>query len=106
MNPVIDNTFILADGLFGIMLLVLSLASTVWHGSNGPNSHYVDLWSMDCSIAFITIRFISLGFGSFFIQTLRINASTAKFLAAWICTGLYEFFEQGGGRDDYDRGIV
>lgn len=87
--PVVENVFIVADGLFGIMLLILSIASTIWHGSNAPNSHYIDLWSMDCSIIFLPIRIVSLGFGCFLIQVLGTNAITSKYVLGWMCAGIY-----------------
>ncbi len=39
--------FVISDALFGGMLLILSLASTAWHGCNALWSHVVDLWSME-----------------------------------------------------------
>jgi len=89
VNPVVENIFIVADGLFGIMLLILSIASTTWHGSNAVNSHYIDLWSMDCCIVFLSIRYIGLGFVYLFIQVLGANAIAAKFVSGWMCAGIY-----------------
>ena len=62
-----ENTcFILSDVLFGIMMLILSISSTVWHGCNAMWSHGVDLWSMEAVIIYLPIRMMSLGaFGTF-----------------------------------------
>lgn len=40
------NVYALADGLFGINLLLLSLFSTIWHAANYNKEHYFDLWTM------------------------------------------------------------
>ncbi len=53
--------FILADVLFGVMMLILSISSTVWHGCNAMWSHGVDLWSMEAVIIYLPIRMMSLG---------------------------------------------
>lgn len=55
------NPFWVADGLFGIMLLILAGCSVVWHASNARRSQYPDLWSMDCCIAYLILRFCALG---------------------------------------------
>ena len=38
---------IISDAIFGGMLLILSIASTAWHGCNAAWSHIADLWSME-----------------------------------------------------------
>ncbi len=56
------NPFYVADAMFGLMLLLLSLFSVLWHGSNSTTIvHYCDLWSMDSCIAFPILRFACLG---------------------------------------------
>ena len=55
------TSFILSDFIFGIMLLILSISSTVWHGCNAMWSHGVDLWSMEAVIIYLPIRMMSLG---------------------------------------------
>jgi hypothetical protein len=50
-----------ADGLFGLNLLLLSVFSVVWHGSNYNKEHYLDLWAMDHAILYLILRFAAFG---------------------------------------------
>ena len=50
------NPFLVADTIFGVMLLILASLSVIWHASNAPKSQYIDLWSMDSCIAYLIIR--------------------------------------------------
>jgi len=101
LNPVAESIFVLADVLFGIMLLLLSISSTIWHASNAPDSHYVDLWTMDCCIAFLNIRVVSLGLACLFIQHVGTDPATAKFRSGWVCTGIFLCFIFLNGRHYY-----
>lgn len=89
LNPVVENMFTLADAIFGAMLLILSIASTIWHGSNAPDSQYVDLWAMDCCIIYLNIRVVFLGFACLFVQLVNTDPSTAKVISGWMCAGIY-----------------
>lgn len=53
--------FILSDATFGILMLILSISSTFWHGCNASWAHGVDLWSMEAVILYLPIRMMSLG---------------------------------------------
>eukprot|EP00536_Pseudo-nitzschia_multiseries_P008210 jgi/Psemu1/287646/fgenesh1_pg.205_\ len=55
-----STTFWYSDGLFGGMMLVLAISSTLWHAWNVPWVHYIDLWSMDNSILYLVARHLSL----------------------------------------------
>eukprot|EP01048_Picozoa_sp_COSAG05_P016753 COSAG05_NODE_2198_length_3410_cov_5.345213_3_plen_449_part_00 len=81
--------FCVADAIFGVMLVMLAAMSVIWHASNCPASHYVDLWSMDSCIAYLIIRLACLGAFVFLHTTLGMGASTSSTTAAVICTGLY-----------------
>lgn len=39
-----SDPFWVSDLLFGVMLLILSMLSVLWHASNAPKSQYIDLW--------------------------------------------------------------
>ena len=51
------DPFWVADAVFAFMLGALGALSTVWHSSNAPVSHYLDLWSMDSCIVFLIVRY-------------------------------------------------
>lgn len=53
-------SFVLSDALFGVMLLILSISSTIWHACNAMWSHGIDLWSMEAVIIYLPIRMMSL----------------------------------------------
>ena len=53
--------FVSSDATFGIMMLILSISSTIWHGCNASWAHGVDLWSMEAVIIYLPIRMMSLG---------------------------------------------
>jgi len=55
-----QSNFWAADSVFGVCLLWLGCCSIIWHASNAPKSHYVDLWSMDCCIAYLILRNIGM----------------------------------------------
>ena len=55
------NLYYLADGLFGINLLLLAVFSTVWHAANYNKEHYLDLWAMDHAILYLIFRYIAMG---------------------------------------------
>lgn len=52
--------FQLLDFCFGMVLLVLALASFTWHGSNCTEVHFVDIGLMSSVIAFFPYRFLTL----------------------------------------------
>eukprot|EP00581_Thalassiosira_minuscula_P001736 CAMPEP_0183743586 /NCGR_PEP_ID=MMETSP0737-20130205/65293_1 /TAXON_ID=385413 /ORGANISM="Thalassiosira miniscula, Strain CCMP1093" /LENGTH=432 /DNA_ID=CAMNT_0025979209 /DNA_START=714 /DNA_END=2012 /DNA_ORIENTATION=- len=54
------SVFWTADALFGVMLLILTVSSNIWHASNAPWSQYPDIWSMDCCILYLLVRYCSL----------------------------------------------
>lgn len=77
-----DNAFYVADFMFGVMLFILAISSTIWHGCNSPASQYPDLWSMDCCILYMIIRWACFGGMCFF---LSYNKVFIRKLAGWIC---------------------
>lgn len=90
-----NNYFQISDFLFGVMLLILSVASTIWHSANAPFLvHYVDLWSMECCIIYYSLRYISYGIAAVFLfatnnqhnfqENLRIIASRICLLLFFI----------------------
>jgi len=48
----------ICDVLFGSILMMLFISSFLWHATNAPWVHYLDLWSMDLSIAYLILRSI------------------------------------------------
>jgi hypothetical protein len=56
-TPILNNNiFVYSDLLFGILIFILSISSTMWHACNAPFIHYFDLWSMDNSIIYLFLR--------------------------------------------------
>jgi len=51
-----SSVFWAADIVFGVNLILLTICSVIWHSSNAPKSHYVDLWSMDSCIVYLILR--------------------------------------------------
>ena len=78
------STFLIFDVLFGLDLLILSIASTLWHGSNSTLSHYIDLWSMDCCIISVPIRNITYAALVISIKVMRWDPAHAKFIMRWL----------------------
>lgn len=102
----LSSRFILSDLLFGSMLFILAISSTIWHSCNAFWSHSVDLWSMDAVILYLPIRTISLG--SFVIlhnnNILKDadHASSSSTIASLICLGVYTGLILINGRRHYD----
>lgn len=83
------NIFWLSDAMFGIMVFILSIASTLWHASNAPWTQYVDLWSMDGSIFYLNTR--SACFGGMLVcnKYTTMSQESAQTWASGICVLLY-----------------
>jgi hypothetical protein len=81
--------FCMADILFAIMLFFLAIFSTIWHASNAPWSQYDDIWSMDCCILYLLIRYCCLG-GCIALTTYRrMDTRKAADLAGSVCLMVY-----------------
>jgi hypothetical protein len=80
------HTFCVPDALFGIMLLILFVLSVIWHASNAPTSQYIDLWSMDSTIAYLIVRFLSLAAFHALKVTAGLEPARAGLVAARGCT--------------------
>lgn len=46
-----------SDLLFGVMLFILAISSTMWHATHIRMVQYIDIWSMDAVILYLLIRF-------------------------------------------------
>ena len=90
------HAFWLADACFAVMLLILGVLSVIWHASNAPKSQYIDLWSMDCSIAFLIVRIFCTGGAVFFgpKHTEQI---------ALVCAGLFSLVILSNGWHHYNN---
>lgn len=85
-----DNSFWMADVLFGVMLLVLFISSVLWHGTNAPWTQYVDLWSMDSCILYLILRNACFGGQRILLKFLSddsfqpIGGYACVFFYAWV----------------------
>jgi len=121
-NVYTENIFWLSDGLFGIMILLLSIFSFLWHATNAPFVHYMDLWSMDSSILYLLVRFacltVLLVVSHYTTDTTtdtdtdtdnnnnssypRNSDTMMKSVAAWSCLLIYIMIVIGIGYFQYD----
>uniref|UniRef100_A0A7S0FCB9 Uncharacterized protein n=1 Tax=Pyrodinium bahamense TaxID=73915 RepID=A0A7S0FCB9_9DINO len=69
------------DVCFGLALLALAVASFLWHASNAPKVHYVDLAVMETVISYLQLRYACLAIH----RSFRLSVSTE----AWLCTALF-----------------
>ena len=46
-----------SDFLFGVMLFILGISSTMWHATHIRFVQYIDIWSMDAVILYFFLRF-------------------------------------------------
>lgn len=83
------NIFWLADAEFAVMLLLLAIFSTLWHASNAPWVQYLDIWSMDCCILYLIIRYVCLGGVCFLHEQSGLSLETAQLTGATSCFVLY-----------------
>lgn len=74
--------FILSDGLFGIMLFILSISSTAWHACNCLWSHGIDLWSMEAVIFYLPVRMMSKGAYVILCNYIECNVMASKVVSA------------------------
>lgn len=85
-----ENVFWWADLEFAIMLFLLAVFSSLWHGSNAPWSQYPDIWSMDSCILYLIIRNVCMGILSSLLQHSTSNQEDlAKSLAGGVCAVTY-----------------
>ena len=54
----VSRPYQLLDALFALILLTMAVASVVWHASNCPGVHFMDIGTMNCVIAFFPYRFL------------------------------------------------
>lgn len=47
------HVVVFSGALFGGMVLVLAVSSTLWHSCHIPFFHYIDLWAMDNTIVYL-----------------------------------------------------
>ena len=79
-----------ADLLYGIMLLALAITSCWWHGSNGPWTQYVDLWSMNCCIPYLIIRnVLGIGLTVCLVRYTTMEPEKAQYIVSTLCAILY-----------------
>ena len=93
-----SSPFALADALFGGMLLLLSIFSTLWHASHAPKVHYLDLWAMDSCIAYLLVRIACVGGGVAFIAQPWNLPGGAHAAAGAACALLYGLVIASNGR--------
>jgi len=79
-----DSPLRVPDLCFAQALLLHAAASFLWHASNAPKTHYVDLAAMDSVIIYLQIRFVCL--------LLRRRCRLAKSAEAALCTALFVAF--------------
>jgi hypothetical protein len=79
------SVFWMSDILFGLMLLILSVFSTLWHASNAPWSQYVDIWSMDCCILYLIVRYGCLGGQRVLVTVIGLDPIISQRLAGLVC---------------------
>lgn len=48
--------FWVSDAMFGIMLVLLAIFSTLWHSTNAAWTQYPDLWAMEACIIYLILR--------------------------------------------------
>ena len=85
-----SSPMLAGDAMFGATLLSLSIFSFVWHASNAPRSHYIDLLVMDQNIVYLQIRYFCIPFALHFGERLNVILSLL-FMArnGWIrCSNL------------------
>lgn len=96
-----SQAFWWADLLFGIMLLILAVSSFLWHGSNGPWTQYVDIWSMDCCILYLIVRNVCMGLLAFLVHYTGSSLNVAKIVAGGVCALIYGALIISIGRNNY-----
>jgi len=78
-----------SDIIFGGMLMILAISSTIWHSCNAFWSHSVDLWSMDAVIFYLPIRTASLGIFVILHNNMNIDFDKASIIASITCLSLF-----------------
>ena len=92
---------ILSDIIFGGMLMILAISSTIWHSCNAFWSHSVDLWSMDAVIFYLPIRTASLGMFVILHNKMSIGFDKASFIASITCLSIFTCLILLDGRRHY-----
>ena len=82
------------------MLLILTVASTLWHASHAPKVHYIDLWSMDSTIAYLIIRETCTG-ARIYLQNAGAPWEEARWYAGTACALLFGLTILGNGYKQY-----
>jgi hypothetical protein len=83
------SIFRVSDVLFATMLLSLTVFSTLWHASNAPWSQYVDIWSMDCCILYLIVRYGCLGGQNLLTTFFGLESKSSQLIASTACFLLY-----------------
>ena len=86
-----NNTsiFWITDAMFGLLILMLSVVSFLWHATNAPWTQYPDLWSMDCSILYLIVRYFCMA-GIMILKTYTsVSEETAKVWMSGACFVVY-----------------
>jgi hypothetical protein len=91
LTSALKSVFWMSDSLFGVMLLLLSVFSTLWHASNAPWTQYVDIWSMDCCILYLIVRYGCLGGQCVLVTVMGIDPSISQRLAGAVCFLIFGF---------------
>lgn len=105
-------TFSAPDWLFGIMLLLLSTFSTLWHSSNFNKTHYLDLWAMDHSILYMVVRYLAVGARCALLRAGAIATAAAVpsslfvLYAGVILRGLRSAVSETIGVGPFDTGFI
>ncbi|KAL3792863.1 hypothetical protein HJC23_004788 [Cyclotella cryptica] len=79
---------LVSDFIFGVMLLILAVSSTVWHSCNAMWSHAVDLWSMEAVIIYLTFRMIALGVYVILFKWTESH-NFASFFSSALCFAMF-----------------
>lgn len=79
---------LMSDFIFGVMLLILSVTSIIWHSCNAMWSHAVDLWSMEAVIIYLTFRVIAL---TIFVVISKFTEGVVieSFVSSVVCLAMF-----------------
>ena len=92
------DPFWAADAVFALMLGVLGALSTVWHSSNAPVSHYLDLWSMDSCIVFLIVRYSCQALRAALTSVAHGGVHAPQSAPGLTCTAVFGALMVGNGR--------
>ncbi|KAG7357237.1 hypothetical protein IV203_001925 [Nitzschia inconspicua] len=97
------SAYWMSDLIFAVMLLVLAVFSTLWHASNAPWSQYVDIWSMDCCILYLIVRYGCLASQTVLTTLLGTESRISQQLSTSVCVLIYSTIVVGLGKSHSDK---